>query len=63
MEHRVLPAEDGCSLHAVLRSAFQLSESAIRRAKDLKDRYTLFWILENAGLLEAYSQLPLAQEN
>ena len=37
--------------------------SAIRRAKDLKDRYTLFWILENAGLLEAYSQLPLAQEN
>ncbi len=33
MEHRVNPAEDGCSLHAVLRSAFQLSESAIRRAK------------------------------
>ncbi len=33
MEHRVNPAEDGHTLHAVLRSAFQLSESAIRRAK------------------------------
>ena len=28
---------------------------AIRWAKDLKDRYTLLWLLENCGLLEAFA--------